>query len=809
MTVDFRELPMGGVSDEQLMDLMIQGMKGTELEDFRKKKMKRADREGLELFLKEASGRASTMEMFVKNEILYAIFFEGKRQDLKQPYIKRFFDSYKSIKPTPLAEKTSDDWLVYRNNRGAFSVTMPSLPEYDTLEEEDEDSIEPFVKHIFTSTDPQKMIGYFVAYNDYPVQYYLSRRKNAFTLLFKEYETGSSKIKILSEPEPVFTDGVEGRKCYVTNNGNYGELRLYIRGNRIYRMMKQNLATDKQELPDDIFFDSLKFVEHLPPEFEDFISEGGKITLKRFDRFYTEIDTLTDHESFVYNDFSLYTTNPHTGGSYIFGSAKIKDNYRIEHLDTFYNWRIDKYKSYRDSIISMVPVEIEGKAGREVFQAHKRTGNLMRYRFWIDNDELFFMSAHSDEKELFSETTDAFFNSFRRTGNNPPFDIYASKTKNILDGLKSEDTLVYQQNVGAMEYYQFIEEDLPLLYEAMYRNYPDDTLYYNGAKSKIIDNITYLNDASSIGELKKLYLQVNDIQKNKILRSLMDFSDEDKGRDAVIQLLLKKPPERLRSDALIFSCFEDSLALGAQYLPQLLNLLEKKDYRNDIIRLAVKLVRSDTMPYVNLVENSFEMLTKYALNDLEESKIIYASTDFVLMTHVKGKKITDEYTNIFLNAKMTRADHLKVEAVSVRLLNGLKTDEKLIEPLMTSLKTRYGMIKAYQKVGQLHKVPKNYRTPEAIAQVKLRVNIPLSRKLDDTKILGTIPWGSSKLYVIKFTCKYDDEMKDYVGLVGPFSASGEWEFDTLKAYPSWDEEAIKNWRKAAKDMLEDFEEKGK
>lgn len=820
MTVDFRGLPVDGMDDEALMDLMVQGMKEGELADFKKKKMKREGREGLELFMKEKNGRASTMEMFVKNKILYAIFFEGKRQELKQPYIKRFFNSYKDFEPKAIEKRTAEDWITYTNELGAFSVMLPGEPRELTREMEvkDIESPEPVSIQIYLNTDVKSFRNYAAIYNDYPTGIFLDDRYGIYGLLIEELEEKGSKL--IGELDTIFLDGVEGRKCNLLADGKYySEMRLYARGNRIYRFLKQNLKLGEQQLDnDDPFFDSVTFLPHKAAEFEVLAPEGENFSIKQFAKSRMQIDSTVDHESFIGDALTILTTNPHTGGAYMFESSKIKPEYRIVHLDSLYNSYTEILESWQDSTITNTSFEIDGKLGREVFKINQYTGALMRYRIWIDNDQMFFMSAYSDEKELFSETTETYFNSFRKISENPPFDIYASKTKQILEGLQSADTLVYQKYLGAIAYYEFIEKDLPLMYEAINLDYPDDTLQ-TGAKSKIIENIAYVDEASSIDELKKLYPKVNDIQKNTILGSLVDFSYEDKVRDAVIELVLNDPPEELRYDWAVFSYFTDSLDLGAQYFPQLLNLFEKDDYRDDILELADELMKSDTTPYVRLVENSFDALMEYALddfqkykkeNEVEENSYFYDPTMwdyFALMEHVKGKKITDEYTNLVLNTKATN-EYQKAEAASIRIINGFKTDKKRLKKLTASLTTRYTMIQAYQKAGRLREVSKKYRTPEAIAKLKLGDYASDDWKLpDDMETLGTVPMGSSKLYVVKMTYKYDDaESEHYVGLAGPFSASGEWDADSLKADIDWDEEAIKDWRKAAQELLEDFNE---
>ncbi len=814
MTIDFRGL--GIADDEQLMDLMITGMKNAELKDFKKKKMKRKDREGYEIFLKEASDKASTIEMFVKGGIVYTIFVEGKRQELKQPYIKRFFNSYKSITPKPIKKKTSDDWITYTNEIGAFSVLLPGEPADRSSKIENEEGSEPYVVNTYMSIDVPRATNYLAIYHDFPTGLYLDDRNAVFDLILGDIKSGGAEL--VGELDTIFYEDIEGRKCnLLIQDKFYCELRLYLRGNRVYRLLKQNLTVGEQSLKEDNFFESFTFLPPKAPEFITFTPQGKNFSFKRFEKHLVEVDSTVEHEAFIGNTYSYGTTNPHTGGVYTFECSEIKPEYRIQHLDTFYNFYIDALDTWGDSIISNTPIEVEGKPGREVFNTNTLNGATSRYRIWIDNDEVFYLSAYSDEKELFNETSNTYFNSFQKTGSNPPFDIYASKTKKVLDGLKSSDTLVRQKYLGTMAYYEFYKEDLPLLYEALYVEYPDDTLD-TGAKSKIIENIAYVDEPSAIGELKKAYPKLNEIHKNTILSSLIDFS-ENKGQEAMIELVLNDPPEELYYSWGVFAPFTDSLGLTAAYFPQLLNLLEKEDYRDEILELGVALIESDTMPYVRIAENAFDALTKYTLEDFQRFKKENESKErtyyydltmweyLALMKKVKGKKITDQYTNLVLNTKAI-SDYHKAEAAEVRLINGLKTDKKILKTLIASTKTRYDMMKAYHKVGRFNEIPKKYRTPEEIAKLKVLEYVSDYSTPTKTEILGKIPSDGATLYVVKFTYKYDKESEHYIGLAGPFSASGKWDFETLKAYTQWDEDALNDWQKAAKDMIEDFEKNG-
>src|SRR5690606_39492689 len=74
------------------------------------------------------------------------------------------------------------------------------------------------------------------------------------------------------------------------------------------------------------------------------------------------------------------------------------------------------------------------------------------------------------------------------------FDLKSSKASIIMEDLKSEDSVVYKSALGALGYYRFDKDELPLIYAALDRKYQDDTLEA-GARTLLDRKSTRLNSS--------------------------------------------------------------------------------------------------------------------------------------------------------------------------------------------------------------------------------------------------------------------------------------------------------------------------
>ncbi len=782
----------------------------------KKRKINKNGFSATELILRNKSNSRFKIQLFIKNNILYVLFAGMPNAKLDQPYINRFFESFKNHE---LPAFKSKNWELFDDKEGAFSILLPNEPQEikrevsNPLDEEGD----PYIFNMLMSTHVPNMTNYIVAYNDLPLGYYMdSKNDEGFKLLIEEIKMSNT---IIGDVDTIWLDGVKGIEFRLMLKDIYfSTMRIYIRGNRVYKLIKQNLTPEIQTQTEDDFFSSYSFSGYEPPTFQTLEPEGENFSILQFSESKIVVDSTVDYSGYGGEVTSCYTTNPNSGGVYLFEYFTLTEYFNVQHIDTFYADFIDQIRDWADTIVSVDSIFMDGIYGKEVLLENTWTDGLSRYRLWLDNNKAYLASAFIGRDELFSEETNTYFESFKKTKESDLFDIYVSKAQLIMTDLTAEDTLVYQKALGALNYHKFDKEDLPLMYETLFQSFPDDTTNM-GARSNIITSIELVDEVESIDKLKTLYKEkgTTDPIKSTILTSLVEFSDP-KGFSVYLDLFLNSPPDVPESTWSMFWPLSDSLELVADNLDQLLPMLENEEYKSNVLSLAINLLDKDTLPYTKLVTDHFNELTKYALQDVEvyfkekevsESLWYYKPEMYnylSIMRGVKNQPITDQYTTKLLAGKAS--EDLIATVMAVRIVNGLTVDKKKVKKLMDNEDTRYEMIVAYNETGQMEAVPKKYRNNMEIGRLKLRNYIYEGDDYypDEVKLLGEITANDSIFYVYSYSYSYEEvEGEKYIGLAGPFkSGSDSINLSKVLSYSDWDL-LTTDWKSQAKKMLSDFE----
>lgn len=806
-TMDFRNSTLQKSDDEMIKTILNNFKENDRLKLISNQYIDKSGYLAIEFILAENNGKRQKVQLIIKNNILYGLTARGTKKQLEENYITYFFNSFKTH---PLPPIKSKEWENFSDEKAAFSILLPDKPTEFTKEVPNPLAKQetPYLINFFMVSDKSTMTLYLIAYNDHPPGYYLEDRDFAF----KNIQNELKNIGSLAKPiDTVWLDGIEGRQFDIlTNEGYFIRGRVFIRGNRIYKLLKQNMLAGEKTLIEDDFMPSFSFTPYKNATLKSYEPKGENFAANQFSNSRIVIDSVSDFESIITTGTICYTTNPNSGGVYLVEHDDLSDFFYVQNIDTFYSEYIRNLKNWNDSIVRIDSINIDGNYGKEVLLENKHDKTLARFRFWIDNKKFYFISGHLGKDEIYSEVSNNFFNSFRKTAPNKFFDIYKSKTRQVLDGLLSADTAEYAKSFGALEFYDFTDDDLPLLTEAIFRTYSDDSAY-NGARCKIIESIGYLKKEESLKTFQKLYKQINtsDNIKSKLLNTILQY-DDDKSLALFLNLFMNTPPVSPSDTWQLFLPFNDSIELAYQYYDRLLLLFDNPSYRSDILNLSIGLAMSDNLLYIEKVKLNYDLLTREAMNDIETFKEKIKTDEYYyqpdldnylqLMQLIKGKEINDTFTKAFFEKEIP--DYLKSSAISARIVNKLKSDKKEINRLLDSIEYRYTIMEAYDKIGLLMKVPEKYRSKEEIAKLSLRNYLIYEDDYpEEIKVTGTIGKTDSIVYVLKMTYKYDGEKEEYIGISGYFSENeSNFRLSDISAVTNW-EKYNEDWEKKAKELL--------
>lgn len=812
MTIDLRGASKT-VDREEIADKMVEGFKEkNNFEITNKKEITKNGTPAIEVIGK-SNNEHIILHVTIKNNIVYCQYINRKDTAPDRAYVDYFLSSLRTFDP-PAVQQV--EWQAYSYRDAAFKALFPIPPKETQKTYEESDT----KLDLIMSTDIRTMSNYMVAYNDYPLGYYLDDKQEVFKSLVEEYSTVG---KLLATPDTIWLQGVEGREYVMMLADKYYTVcRVYVRGNRVYKVLHQNLNENERHLPQNNFLDSFSFIPFDDEELEEHTPDGENFKFKIFPQRQVTVDSAVDHTWYTVNTTTYTLKDGKTGGVYSLEFSELKDFFKVNHLDSFYTSIIDdNILGWTDSLVVSQDVTLNGAPGKEVVSINKYNNQKTRYRFWLDDKKLFYMAAYVAEEALFNNASNTFFNSYTRPKKLSSFDVFASKTDKIIKGLSSADSSVYQAALGAFSYYEFTAEDLPLIHESLNTTYADDSIE-GGSRCKLVEELASIGDPSSLQFLKKLYnnKSTNDILKAYILSSVIKFPN-DEGLELFLELFVNHTPAQLgKKDWAVFKTFTDSLDLAKQHFDKLLDLMDNEEYRPNILSIASEMADSDSVIQVSFITNHMDELARYAFEDLTSYiDIVNADTSeynyhydpkitqyLRLANSIKNKDFAAKFTEQLLASKIT--GWMETEAVTARIFNGLEVDDKQLSELLDSMHTRYTVMKSLAKADRTNEIPKKYRSQHEFAKICFYESMTYEDEVpDQIELLGHLTVDGAKVYVFSFWYAYDKDEK-YIGLSGFYPAnSNTLNFDDHLSYTPW-EYLQEDWKEQAKLYIEDLKKYG-
>jgi len=759
----------------------------------------------------KSSGEYIRVRLVLQNNLLYGYYVGSKVNHLNTPLAERFFNSFEYF---PIPQKTASPWVLYTNKTGAFSIKLPVEPREmskDIPSKVQSDSVS-FKLNMYLSTDTANAKSYVVRFNDYPNGTYLSDREALFNSLITEFK---DKGKIVAGPTKISKDGFEGREVKAVLTGGYNAvIRLYVRGSRVYILIKEvepaELKTDNAANP---FFSSFTFTPYTEPDYYTYQPDSGNFKIQMVAKPKILIDSDKTFTTDLTNTVTCYSTNPNSGGVYAFEHSKISPYYRIKNVDSLYKRLIKTLTTYRDSLTKVDTIVLNGVKGREMMMERKQSHDKMRSRILIDGDDFFYMTGHLGNADSFDQASNVFFNSLTILHPSAKPDLASSKAEKIFKDLSSADSLTYKKAFGALSYYDFSTDELPYVYNALQKNYADDTLL-SGLKANLVKKLLSVNNDSTVIVLANLYpkLKGKDKLKGVVLNTIAGINKKN-SYPVYLDLLTTDPPLKATNTYEIFSPLSDSVEFAAAHFEQLLPFIKDDSFRENILRIARNMANAKNSPYNKMLIDDYGKLTAYAQTDLDKYLALKDSTlndwsgliynYLLLMNKVKVKDVNERFTKKYLekDPKGTYAS----DAVISRVYNGLPNNPVLVKRYLDSIGTRYDLMQAYDKEKQLEKVPLIYRTPAAFAKLCLYQYIAADEDEDGgtakITLLGSVTDNGAIYYVFKCVIGGEDEPKSLIGIAGPYKpGSTKLDFEKYHAYTNY-ETLEPDWHKQAKKMI--------
>ncbi|UTW62017.1 TraB/GumN family protein [bacterium SCSIO 12741] len=814
IAMDFRgKVNSDQFDEQQFVDLLIQNFGNSQGELIRKKRVKMNGFDAAEAVIKTKEDQFVKCRFLIRNNVVYVLTVGPEKRHLEGPSVDRFFDSFQSFKSPAYL---SSDWEMYSEKKAAFSVQWPKEPETkvtvtpNPIDSESDD----YVVYIQYAVDIANGCNYLLRYNDNPSGYYIPDPDVMLEELIKELQANA---KLMGTPDTIQIDGYPGRSFnMMLADKYYTRVRAYVRGNRTYVLLAQNLLEGARDFTRDDFFDSFTLEPYATPTFKKrHKPEGEPFEVQLFSSPYIQEE---EGDSYLMTMTDIFCTNPMSGGMYQFEYGELHDYFRINNLDTFYHQFARDYGSYSDTIVQLTPVKMGDADGIDVVLGNRFTEKQSRFRYWIDNKKYFFIYSEVSNDELLSEGNDLFFEeSYVKTDTFETFDIYASKLEDIYAGLRTSDTIIYNYSMDALGFYEYSEDELPVVYQMLSREYEDDTLDY-GARCIILGGIRPIANEATVEFVSKLYRKestTNEIRQNILL--LLDDMEDSLGFEASYHLLMNEPYLDEMS-WWIGQPLRDSLPYCQEKWDEILALTDKSAYRKFALDLAETLSRKDSSSHA-LIREKQDLLFAHINDDLDIYEELAKGEDYYYMSemnnylaiqrNITGLKSADPVTQRVIEI-VGLDSWMSTLAAQTRIKNGLEVSPKLLKKKFKNEYSRFEMMSECFRAGSSDLIPKKYDTQEEFARMSLVNFIGLDDVFpDNTDLLDTMMVNDSVYYVFSYnfdkTKYYEGE---FIGIAGPFAPGvKDYGYEDYPAYTDWNFKE-EDWRGHALRLIGEMEEYG-
>jgi len=751
----------------------------------------------------------------INKGIFYQFFVLDAIEDIENGSIDRFFNSIKFSEPEPEEEKK---WISYYSEEGAFSVNLPEYPRDSskTLDNPYEENGEPHKLNLFISTDLVNGNNYLFRYNDLPTGYHIDNLEESFDLMEKSLLSKASKI---ISTKTTKLDGYEGRVYEIILKDDFHAIcKVFLRGNRTYLLLSQKLKKDEKTDPNNAFFKSFKFekfktqdkqVKHIVDGFEFNTLEKNRVI----------IDSLDYSESYFENSSGYFSKNTKNGDCYSFEFSKLKPYFKINSTDDFYGINKDNLLNWDDSIITERTFKLGNVNALEVYKINKKDSLRSRFVLWLDANYFFLTSAFTTKETINSTLTNSILRSYKSIKKRKSINYFTSKVDRVISDLKSNDSIVFNDALGALSYYDFEKTDLRYLYKTGNLEYATSENKKLGTEA-ILNVLRETNDAKTLNFLKTLYLKgdLSENAKRTILYTIPNLENDNRLDEYANLLFNYTPKESNTHDYGLFYPFKDSLKFAIQNYKPLTKLRHQKEFRINILEISSKILQSNYQNSMYILSH-LDQVNEYAREDLEAYLNMLEEDEYDYTQH----SLINNYLSLYYNIPDTTNDEfiddftqeltsenannwLTFQALKVRLKHNLEINSSTKKLYLDSLDTRFPLIKAYHQANKLKAVSSTYLRPEKFSKLSLNEFLNYNDESPkNTRLLKKITKNDQQYYVYAMDYQKsnsDNETDSYLAIVGPCKKIKQEDhtFKTYSVHTNW-ELVEDDWQTQATDLI--------
>ena len=765
---------------------------------------------------KETEGNSMRIEVFAQNGVLYAFGCEYSDNATAIATVDAFFDSI-IITEAEVIEVPNVDWNPFESATGGFIVDLPGKVKDMSREvpnPKDPDGA-PYKMNMYMGQDLKNDYNYLIRYNNFPLGYYLENQ-NAVADEFANalIEKGSTLIS----KEKITHNGLPGYDLEIKIQNKYdAKVRYLSRGNRTYLLLAQRLTETDTASFDNRVFNSFELTDFLHGAYQKVTASDGSFNFMFPAEYGSEVTVVDQYNSQYERSQDYFGLEENSGEVFILSEVKLKPYFKIKSKEQFYDEYADLMKEYGDSIYRQESFIYNGMEAKDFYFQNDRTTIVQKFRVVLIGDKVISLSTYQSPDQVDGERANVVMDGLELV-KPAKFNVFASKSKAIMNSLRSKDTLIYNEAAGALDYYVFDPKDKGLLERGLGLNFPNDTLYW-GAKNLIIYSLGSLGLNSSLPALKEYYLSGKSSNKNRLMtfQALIEMKTPE-AMDLYIDLLKNHPPlreEDEEGDSALLGYEVDSLLTLQKYGLDVLKIQENHNLRDQAVIYLNRQIESDSTNALPFLRKHAKDIVPYFYKDVKRflDTTDTTSPDVKLYTLNSYLRILDTLAvsepKVVQAAKRLFVDQIKPNYISLRgfeyyINHAEKIDEEAVLTFVEPRFYRFEAIEALLKAGKVDLIPTKHLQKEAIAEISLYNTIGYDN-VYPTNITYKDTYAQDGKEYLAFVYTLDNEEskeKEFIGLVIDQEFSLE---NPLQPDAYYDYEPLgDDWKASAKYVIDSY-----
>lgn len=743
-------------------------------------------------------------EFWLNNNTLYTLSAFTTSGRLDTYLSDRFFKDFKIFglkEAAPVEESIFDI--------GAFAIKMPSPAQYiyQTRTEQLGDKKVQYGIHNYISIDRIRKINYVVEYHDYPIGYTATDR----TLALKA-------ISDILAKDPAFTiTSVAPREkdnaigvvitAQLKNSNLFAE--MWIRGNRIYQVMQENLDKNNKEI-DKTFFSSFRMVPFKNMDWKDFTLNNIQLKLPASSLIKIEnVNTANQSDGEVH----IYAaTDSNSSTAFLLGIAQLPKYYRLQKSDSLYAEIQTNAKKQSEELLHYDTLLYDNITSAIYTSKDSLTANHHKKIIWIRGNMSYALDVIGTQEAIEQVNIDRIIKSVRYTDSQANFDVYESKAATLFTDIYSPDTLVARQARNILDIdYRFGKDDLPLIYKTLAKKQSDDG-QNNGLRRILIYSLIKNHDERTTPILKNILNDptTTDLLKTAILHTVCKIDSTQ--LDWYLQALNQHRPDAGYQAWLLLQPLEASQNYVVQNLNKVIPLFSVDNYRPKLLNICLKIVTDSTMLQARkAIADYLPNITQYLATDLSkfasEQDSDSSFDPYFIADYVKLLALYEEKDQLQRFQKQllddTAIGYLRAMAASEFLSLALPVDQNLIDSIYANISQRAVLMNRLKDKSRQELIPAKYKEQAEIGKIVVSGYLESEWDISPPEVdyLGQLT-ENNKLYLV-YSYQTEGDKQIYLSIFVPDKKNSEWAYNFENCYSDL-EPSTANWKQHALKLIQEM-----